>query len=144
MNEIKKAFETMKKELKKETGIYGGFVMNAKQIENRTATYIVCNLIPYEKEIEDAKYWDGVVQGYKTWTDEAKARRHSENMARIATLEDMIAKYGTKMNEGKERITKILESKAFEKFSTTLGGVKTSTEIKTDYGVDFLYLRFRY
>lgn len=142
--EIKKAFEQFKKELKKETGIFGGFVMNRAQIAKGTATKLVCNTISYEKEIEEVVYYDEKVQGYETWTDEEKARRHTRNLERIAYLNGEIEKYGTKTNFANDEVERIVNSKAFQKFSETAGGVKYGTEIKTEFGVDYIYLRFYY
>ena len=53
-------------------------------------------------------------------------------------------KYGTKENYAKSEVERIINSKAFEKFNEAGGGVKYSTEIKTEYGIDYLYLRFHY
>ena len=53
--QIKKAFEIFKKEIKKEAGLAYGFTMNRKQIEKRTATYLVCNTIDIDREIADTE-----------------------------------------------------------------------------------------
>ena len=133
--EIKKAFEQFKKELKKETGICGGFVMNAKQIENRTATKLVCNMNSYEREIANYESWinDTVSESNKAYYEKY-----------IAFNREQLAIYGTKMNYIKEEVERITNSKAFEKFSATIGGVKVNTEIKQEYGIEYMHIRFNY
>ena len=145
MADLKKAFELMKKELKKETGISGGFTMSAKQIENRTATYLVCNLIPYEKEIARIKASCERVRGYNTWTDAEKERfcnDYEQNW--IPYFEKQIEDYGTKENYANVIAERIVNSKAFSKFSETIGGVRYHLESKRESGLDVMYLRFNY
>ena len=143
--EIKKAFETMKKELKKEMGISGGFTMSAKQIENRTATYLVCNLVPWEKEI---KYFEDAcarVRGYSSWTDEEKARWCNDyETITIPWFKEQLAKFGTKTAYAENEINRVINSAAFAKFSAEVGGCRWEKEIKTDSGIEYVYIRFRY
>ena len=138
--EIKKAWEQMKKEIKKETGIYGGFTMNQKQIKNRTATYCICNVIPYEEEIAQCKSTDEKVQGYDTWTETEKANSHEHAMNTIKRYQEKLAKYGTKENEAEMVTKEIINSKAFQKFQKAVG--------VTDWNIEQMdicyYIRFNY
>ena len=134
--EIKKAFERFKKELNKETGIKGGFTMNCKQIENRTATYAVCPAIDFDSKIADAEAWA------------AKASREDHKKICLETAEyfkALKAQYGTWEARAEEIIGKVTGSKAFETFSAAIGGVKWNTELGKDYcGQRWLYIRFNY
>lgn len=138
--EIKKAWEQMKKDIKKELGISGGFTMNGKQIKNRTATYLICNVIPYEKEIEHLKRTMEKVQGYDTWTAEEKERSKQRDLVTLAGYEAGLAKYGTKENEAEVVTQQIINSKAFEKFQKEVGEVSWQIE-QMDIGY---YIRFNY
>lgn len=138
--EIKKAFEQMKKDLAKEVGISGGFTMSAKQIKNRTATYCVCNNIPYEEQIAREKASDERVQGYTTWTDEEKANSHARSVETVKRYEARLAEFGTKENEAKVKMERIVNSKAFKKFSDEVGGCECNIE-QMDIAY---YIRFNY
>jgi hypothetical protein len=138
--EIKKAWEQMKKDIKKELGISGGFTMTAKQIKNRTATFCICNVIPYEEEIERLQRTMEKVQGYTTWTDEEKARSKERDLQTLAVYEEGLAKYGTKENEAETVTAQIVNSKAFKKFQEEVGAVEWNTE-----QMDICYyIRFNY
>lgn len=139
--EIKKAWETMKKELKKELGIEGGFTMGAKQINNRTATYLVCNIVSYEEEIKRAKDSNAIVQAYDSWTAEEKAKRNAETERQVAQYEELLAKYGTKENELRMVHEELVNSKAFQKFASNFENVTTEVEFKENF---FYYIRFNY
>ena len=139
--EIKKAWETMKKELKKELGIAHGFTMNAKQINNRTATYLVCNNIPYEEEIKREKDSNARVQAYDTWTEEAKAKYNAETERWVTQHEERLAKYGTKENEHRMVHEELVNSKAFKKFASNFENVTTEFETKENW---LYYIRFHY
>lgn len=139
--EIKKAWETMKKELKKELGIEGGFTMNAKQINNRTATYMACNNRPYEEEIRIAKETIEKVMAYTTWTEEEKARSKANTENWIEKETERIKKYGTKENELKMIHEEIVTSKAFQKFASNFEKVTTEFEEKENF---LYYIRFNY
>lgn len=141
MNDIKKAFEQMKKDLFKETGIKGGFVMNKKQIENRTATYLLTNHFwSYEEDIRRERESDAKVQKYNSWTDEEKANSHERSLKRIEAYEDLIRRYGTKENCARVLSDKVVNSKAFSKFQETVGKTKCFIEDMNDC----YYLRFIY
>lgn len=133
--EIKKAFEQFKKELKKETGIAGGFTMNAKQIENRTATYCVGRTESYEATIKEFSDW-------KNRTNDACIIKECER--RIAYFTEKRNQYGTRENENRTMIEQVINSKAYKKFCETVGAVKFNKEVRTTDGVDFLYIRFHY
>lgn len=141
--EIKQAFEQMKKELAKELGIKGGFVMNRKQIENRTATYLVNNgAISYDEEIDEVLKRDVKVQTYDTWTAEEKADSHKRAMERVNYLEKCLAEYGTKQNEARAKRNEIAKSEAFKKFEDTIGNT-ACIRVETD-PEGFWRLRFYY
>lgn len=142
--EIKKAFEQFKKELKKETGIFGGFTMSGKQIENRTATYCVCNMIPYESEIKYHESACNRVRSYSSWTDAEKERWIANEEVYIKYFKEQIEKYGTKENYARNTVERIVNSKAFKNFSNAMGGVRYSTEIKNVSGLTVEHLRFYY
>lgn len=139
--EIKKAFEQFKKEVKKELGIKYGFSMTAKQIKNRTATFCICNTIPYERQIEYSKEVDAKVQGYESWTDEEKRVSHERHLEEIARYEAELAQYGTKENLMKEVTTAIVNSKAFERFQQNIGGKVYWSNEEMDI---CYYIRFDY
>jgi len=139
--EIKKAWETMKKELRKELGIEGGFTMSAKQIGNRTATFLVCNNRPYEEEIRLANKDIEKVMAYTSWTEEEKARSRAYNEERIAHYTAEMEKYGTKENELKVTHEAILNSKAFQKFAGNFETVTTEFETRENF---LYYIRFSY
>ena len=140
MTDIKKAWETMKKELAKETGIAYGFVMNRRQIENRTATLAIPT-DEYDKVIESWLRSDERVQSYTTWTDEQKAETHRRTMETVARMEAKKAKYGTVANERKAILETILASEAFRKFQTVVGKTVANIERKSDgfYQIRFFY-----
>lgn len=138
--EIKKAFDQMKKALKKELGISGGFTMSQQQIAKRTATLLVCNTMTYDTEIERVNAQDATVQSYETWTDAEKAASHQRAMESIAIYETRKAKYGTKENEVAMTAKAIADSKAFKAFQTAIGKVEMSFE---EHDI-FYYIRFNY
>ena len=142
--EIKKAFDQFKKELAKETGIKGGFTMSGKQIENRTATYLICNLIPYEEEIKYQNDSCERISKYTSWTDAEKERYIANAKAWVAMWESERAKHGTKENYARVTVERIVNSKAFQNFSNTMGGVRYYTETKNASGLMVKYLRFNY
>ena len=139
--EIKKAFEVFKKELAKETGIAGGFVMNRKQIANRTATYTVANTMTFESLIEMYKSSDAKVQAYTTWTADEKARAHESYMHSIETTTAKLEKYGTKENMARTERDTIANSKAFAKFESEVGKTTLTIEINSD---QCFIIRFNY
>lgn len=138
--EIKKAFETFKKEIKKELGLSGGFTMSAKQIANRTATQIVVADIPFQTFIDQTIREDERIQSYDTWTDAQKARSHEEHIERIRRLGHRLNVYGTPYNMAVRRMCDIAASEAFRKFQENVG--QTSLNVEQMNGA--YYIRFNY
>lgn len=139
---IKKAFNQMKKELEKETGIKGGFVMNKRQIEKRTATYTVCYNQPYDETIDRIIRDDVKVQSYDTWTPEEKANAHKRAMEAIKYVTEREEKFGTIENEVEQTHLTIYNSKAFANFERAIGNAICITkEIDNDncYKLRFYY-----
>lgn len=142
--EIKKAWNQMKKDIKKELGedFSYGFTMSAKQLENRTATYCIRLATTYEWDIDCVESEDARIQAWEDRdqeTIERKARIHAEHLEKIERIRAKIAKFGTKENEVAEITTKVVTSKAFKKFSDVVGGVEWEPEVKDCY-----YIRFHY
>ena len=139
--DIKKAWEQMKKDLKKETGISGGFTMNARQIKNRTATYSVCNNKTYDEEIAYFEKQCAKVQTYTSWTDEEKAGCAARTAETVKAIQERKNKYGTKENEARYYEELIVNSKAFKKFEEAVGEVKTNIETIENfvYTIRFFY-----
>ena len=127
--EIKKAFETFKKEIKKEAGLAYGFTMNRKQIEKRTATYLVCNTIDIDWEIANTEKSMEKAGSAKDWYEK-----------RLAVVKAEKERFGTKENELKETVKIIENSKAFSKFTETIG----KTELTTEENDNCYYIRFNY
>ena len=140
-NDIKKAFEQMKKELKKETGICNGFVMNRKQIENRTATKTVTYAGEYDEVIEFYEKQIERVKGYETWTDEEKGRAIERDLESINALKELKKEFGTKSNQVRITKERIENSNAFKKFEDTIGKTSLTIEIDADncYKIRFNY-----
>lgn len=138
--DIKKAWEQMKKEIKKELGISGGFTLNAKQLQNRTATYLSTVTLSYETAIAFLEKEIERVQGYTTWTDAEKENSRQRELAEIQRLEALRSRYGTRENQVVEEMKAITGSKAFEKFENAVG--KTSFHIEENNGC--YYIRFDY
>lgn len=140
--EIKKAWETMKKNLKKEfaDGLFDyGFVMNKTQIANRTATKTVCNTGTIDEEIESQKaFIENAVKWYKPEDYEIVKKNHTEY---IEYLEACKQEYGTQRNRAEAEKKTLEESQAFAQFKNTVGDVKVSIEIDSD---NFYRLRFNY
>lgn len=142
--EIKKAWNQMKKDIKNELGEdFGyGFTMSAKQLENRTATYCIRVATTYEFDISAVESEDARTQEWRVRDQEdieRKARIHAEHLEKIERIRAKIAKYGTKENEVAEITNKVVTSKAFKKFSDAVGNVEWEPEIKDCY-----YIRFHY
>ena len=110
--------------------------MNCKQIANRTATYAVCATSSYEDVIEYFENW------IKNYPNSAKDAHCAERLEYFKAQKE---EYGTRENYVQKIIEKVTGSKAFEKFSNTIGGVKWHTEIGKDYcGNPWYYVRFTY
>lgn len=134
--EIKKAWNTMKKEIELELGIKYGFTMTNKQIENRTATYLVCNDFTYEEEIE--RETNSMNKAIENGND---ISYHEENLKELNELKN---KYCTKDNQVASMIKVITNSNAFKKFEKVVGKVSCFTEVKYQLGVGYIYIRFVY
>ena len=144
--EIKKAWEQMKRDIKKELGkeYHGfnyGFTMNARQIENRTATFTICNTRTYEKCIAYEQECIEMVRS-GNYGDKRRAeiiKYHEDN---IKFYEGLRERFGNRENEVAWATKAFENSKAFEKFQNTVG--KTTWELETkDNG--FVYgMRFHY
>lgn len=130
----------MKKDIKKELGISGGFTMTSRQIKNRTATYLINCWIPFEEEIERVKRDNEKVQRYTTWTAEEKERCNQRSLETIKSYEERLAKYGTKEKEAEHYVKMITNSNAFADFKEAVGIVSWTVE-KRDI---CYYLRFFY
>lgn len=139
--EIKKAFDTMKRKLAKEIGISSGYYCKAKQIENRTATLLVCNDTPYETEIERAQAIDERVQSYDTWTDAEKARSHEWSVKTIALYREKLAKYGTKSGELAATREALSNAEAFKAFAACF---EEGVTLTTEQANGCYYIRFNY
>lgn len=135
MTDIKKAFNTFKKDIKAEgLDLTGKSYMTAKQLQNRTATILICNTIPYEDEIRREIESLHKVLGVDSWTNEEKARATVRTAKTIEGYMADIAKYGTKENEYEQFTKQILSSKAWEKFAQAVGtAVYTTDETKDIY-----------
>lgn len=138
--EIKKAWETMKKEIKKELGLEGGFTMSQKQINNRTATFLICNATAYEDEIRREKETTERVQSYTSWTAEEKARQKEQADKNTAHYLERLERYGTKENEATATLKQLLNSEAFKRFSGNFEKVAAMIEQKEAC----YYIRFYY
>ena len=134
--EIKKAWDTMKKELKKEfknvDGLHGGFVMNAKQIKNRTATFTATGWESYEERIADYIKGHETVMTYDSWSDKAKQDHKVRTEEKIAYTKAKKAQFGTIENEAETYFNMIQSSKAFAKFCKTVGKVEMHREKNAD------------
>ncbi len=140
--EIKKAWNTFKKNIKKELpeAQYLGYTMSAKQIKNGTATILICNKIPYEDEIARTERSIIQVNGYETWTPEEKARNREYQEARIESYKRDLSRFGTKENELVSISNLIRESKAFKALSETIRVTSTTyDDMQNCY-----YLRINY
>jgi hypothetical protein len=143
MTDIKKAWNQFKKDIKKEgLDLTGSCYLTAKQLANRTATILICNNIPYADEI---KYTTAAIQKvceFDTWTAEEKVRAIARDTEQIAKYTESLIKYGTKENEYKQTVEFILNSKAWNAFTTAVGTkVSTGYEEKEER---LMYLRINY
>lgn len=122
-NEIKNAWNVFKKEIAKEMpfSLTGCCYMNAKQIQNGTATIVLCNDIEYDEDIADRLRSIERVNAYTSWTDDEKKRSEASEREAIKYLESTKATYGTKANEAKIKAEAITNSKAFKKLAAAIG-----------------------
>lgn len=140
MADIKKAWEAMKKELKKELGLTGGtFRMSTTQMEKRTASYLVTDIVSYEKSIKlvtsNIEAWQN-----SNWRTEVKEKSIKELREALLRYEEKVKKYGTKNQEIMELLNKVRNSKAFAKFQETAGPTSCYIEKNGFY----YYIVFRY
>lgn len=138
--EIKKAWDKMKKGIEKECGFSGGFTMSQAQIKKGTATILVCNDIPYEKEIYRLIKADKEVQGYEGWTEKEKIESHERHMADIERKQERLQRYGSKENEFHTKMSAIKSSEAFKAFCKNFEYVEMTSEHKDIY----YYIRINY
>lgn len=143
--EIKKAWEQMKRNIKKElgkdyNGFNYGFTMNARQIENRTATFTISIAWSYERLMKYEQDRIDRVMADPDWSEEGRARIIEDAKENMKSIEDRRARFGTKENEVQWATKTFENSKAFEKFQNTVG--KTTWELETRdgfYGMRFYY-----
>lgn len=145
--EIKNAWNTFKKEIKKEVSfdMTGDCYMNKKQIENGTATIALCNDIEYDREI--AHHMDSIAQvnAYTSWTAEEKKNNENHNMEMIRKYESLKATYGTRSNEAATKFAEITGTKAFKKLAETIGITHTEKElVKKWEGLNIYQIRIHY
>ena len=128
--EIKKAWNTFKRELKKELPETErvGFYMSVKQIKNNTATMCLCSTISYEEHIAMAEASIKKVSAYESWTPEEKARNRAYNEERIAHFTERLERYGTMQNECNVVGRQIINSRAFQKFANNFPSISTQYE----------------
>ena len=130
-NEIKKAWNTFKKEIANEIDLdlTGCCYMNAKQIANGTATITLDldwsyddEIAYYHREIERVSAWDGDDKE----RGERYARGYSEKISRIEARK---AAHGTRENETRNKVEQITNSAAFKKLAATIGIQSTALEL---------------
>lgn len=132
---IKKAFEQMKKDLKKERGISGGFYMNNAQIANRTATWRIINTASYESEID---LYTSEIKWYaeRGWDKSEEGAREL-----LARAQKGLKTYGNKITEARALADEVINSEAVRKFGETVGR-EIVTRIEEQGG--WYYLRIYY
>ena len=122
-NEIKTAWNTFKKEAKKELsfGINGCCYMTAKQIAARTATIFLTADWEYDKAI--AYHLNSIerVNGYNTWTEEEKKHHEEYELRMVEYYKRLQATYSTPGKEAEAKAEEIRNSKAFQKLSDAIG-----------------------
>ena len=121
-NEIKKAWNTFKKEIAKEIDIdlTGCCYMNKKQLENGTATITLCIDWSYEDEIA---YYLREIDRFSSWDGENKERAERfirEKREAIANIETKKANHGTRENEVRGEFEQITSSSAFKKLAAAI------------------------
>ena len=146
-NEIKKAWNTFKKEVQKEVkfDMTGSCYMNAKQIANGTATIALCNDHEYDYTINYYREEIKRVNSYTSWTDEEKKRSEARTLESIREQESDKATYGTKVNEAKVKSDEIINSEAFKKLTKVINIQHTEIEfIKKWEGMNVYQIRIHY
>ena len=146
-NEIKTAWNTFKKEVKKEVSfdMTGDCYMNKKQIENGTATICLCNDIEYDREIDRVMKRIAKVNDYDSWTAEEKKNSEIRDMEEVRKYETLKATYGTRSNEAVTKFAEITETKAFKKLTEIIGITRTEKElVKKWEGLSVYQIRIHY
>lgn len=146
-NEIKKAWNTFKKEIAKEIDLdlTGCCYMNQKQIANGTATITLGLDWSYDREIA----WYGRrIAEFSTWDGENKERGEcyiKEYSEKLADLEARKATHGTRENETLSKVEKITSSAAFKKLAATIGIQRTGLDLgKYSSSLNTYQLRISY
>lgn len=140
--DIKKAWNQLKKDLKLEgIDLTGRCYLTAKQLQNRTATMLIVNSIPYEKEISESI--DSLKDVLNSdCSDCEKVENAKYYTKQTGTIAANMAKYGTKENEYNKVVKSILNSNAWNRFVSIVGnGNVTTCKEQKDI---FLYLRINY
>ncbi len=141
--EIKKAWERMKKDLKKEfpetTQLHRKFVMNYAQIANRTATFVAVGATPYDEAIEITEHMIGEID--HVYSPEYREEVHHNCRERINRLEEKKSVYGTPLKETEHLRDMIKNSKAFERFTQAVGETTLTIEVDSE---NYYKIRFHY
>lgn len=134
-NEIKAAWNTFKKEAKKEISfdLNGCCYMNANQIRIGTATITLCNSCSYEENIAMITRAIEMVNGYEGWTAEEKKRSEDYDRECIRYIESLAEKYNDRENEAAVKYDEILNSNAFRKLAETIGINGSALEAKKGF-----------
>lgn len=146
-NEIKKAWNTFKKEVQKEVNfdMTGACYMNAKQIANSTATISLCNDIEYDVEINRNRKDIERINGLDSWTEKEKKNHEVRSLEDIRYYEAKKATYGTRVNEAQVKATEIINSEAFKKLTKAINIQHTDIEfIKKWEGLNVYQIRIHY
>lgn len=146
-NEIKKAWNTFKKEVQKEVkfDMTGSCYMNAKQIANGTATILICSDTEYDSEISYQRKNIEKYNNFDNRTDEQKKKHEEEALELIAHYEADKATYGTKANEAEVKSNEIINSEAFKKLTKAINIQHTEVEfIKKWEGLNVYQIRIHY
>lgn len=134
--EIKAAWNTYKKNSKKELSFYmtGCCSMTAKQIKNGTATMCLCAKVSYEEDIDN---WKRQMEWRKKDRGEINETYYQCEIRRI---EEQREKYGNREGEAAAKYDEIISSKAFRQLAESIGIKATTLEVQGYY----YYLRINY
>lgn len=147
-NEIKKAWNTFKKEITKEITTFnltGACYMNQKQLANGTATISMAADIPFDTEIARCYRSIERVNGYSSWTDAEKKKNEEYYTRCIKAYEHLKATYGTPANEAETEYLAITSSKAFQKLAEAISIKRTELElVNKGRGLDVYQVRIHY
>lgn len=132
--EIKKAWNRFKNQNKQYNGCC---YMNARQIENHTATIRLTYMYDYDEAIKSfTEYIDELSDKEGKYVADAIERSKKA----LKGYQDLKAKYGSKKNEIDCRIEELINSESWNELQSKIGMIKTSIEFKDDY----CYLRLNY